>query len=410
MADPIRRTTRSIQAYSPLPDDVLPKIMLRVEDSQDFKRLACTCHGFYAWSEPWLKSRRQAAGLNLHPQRLTKVPVWIETHSRHLHPADWDAIQRWDIADENRNLPDQFRRLVAFNNAALSQPGPSSSATAFNAAHLDFILFSPRLLPNVNEEVASRANERLAANAYFALAGFHPNGEAWEYDVLAGAVAWLKENAATIDFDARSSLLSNLTWAMLSVMSNQHSPSLAIHLLKHDLSKSHHVFASDTLWHMQTLMIARHSPSLAKQALGQKLSKSQYASVLQSLAHPEKRWEDPLLTALVLAARYCKCKAGSPEATSFLGAIHQVISRLARMNESAALSVLVKRLENVMQLMSEVTWTPGSTQSAWLYALVQAVCDMPEALADIRNTLIEQGFITQDTWNALLQPEPVAAE
>ena len=410
MADRITRNTRNFQIDLPLPHDVLPNIMLRVEDRQDFKRLACTCRGFYAWSEPWLKSRRQAAELNRDPQRLSKMPAWIKTNSHYLHPADWDALQLWDNADDNWSQADQCRRLVAFNNAALSQTGPAPSANAFNAVHLDFILFSPRLLPNVNKEVARRANERLPANASYALAGFRPTGEAWEYDVLAGALAWLKTNAATIDFDARSSLLSNLTWAMLSVMSNQNSPSLAIHLLKDDLSSSHHVFASDTLWQMQSLMVARHSPFLAKQVAGQKISKSLYASLSQSLGHPEKRWEDPLLTALVLVARYCKCKAGSPEATSFLRAIHQVISRLARMNESAALLVLVKRLENVMQLMSEVAWTPGSAQSAWLYALVQAVRDMPEALADIRNTLIEQGFITQGMWSVLLQAKPVAAE
>ena len=363
MADPIARITRRIQVYSPLPDDVLPNIMLRVEDRQDFKRLACTCHGFYAWSEPWLKSRRQAAELNRDPQRLIKVPAWIKTNSRHLHAADWDALQLWDNADENRSLADALRRSLAFDAAARLQPGPAPSATASNAAHLDFILFSPRLLPDVNEEVAWRANERLAANACFALAGFHPYDEAWQYDVLAGAVAWLKKNTAIISFDARSRLLEHLINAMNWVMLYERSPSLAIHLLEHELSKSHCV--------------------------------SDYG-------RSEKRWEDPLLTALVWAARYRAFNAGSHEATSFFCAIHQAISNLERMNESAALSVLVERLDDVMQLMSEDTWTPGSAASAWLYALVQAVRDMPEALARIRETLIERDFITQDGWDALL--------
>lgn len=408
MADQISRTMRSIQVYSPLPDDVLPKIMLRVEDRQDFKRLACTCRGFYAWSEPWLKSRRQAAELNRDPQRLIKVPAWIKTHSRHLHAADWDGLQLWDIAGENRSLADAMKRSVAFHDAALSSPGPAPSATECNAAHLDFIPFSPRLLRDVNKEVARRANERLAANASFALAGFHPSGEAWECDVLAGAVAWLKENAAAINIDARSSLLSNLTWAMLSVMSVQHSTSLAIHLIEHQSSKGHYVFASDALWLKKSLMVVQQFPSLAKEIFGEKLSKRQSASLLRDVQQFEERWEDPLLTALVLAARYNVFKAGSPEASSYFCVIHQVISNLARMNESAALSVLVGQLTHVMKLMSEDIWAPESVASAWLYALVQAVRDMPKALADIRNTLIERGFITQSAWNMLLQPKPFA--
>ena len=368
MADRITRFTRNIQIDSLLPNDVLPNIMLRVEDRQDFARLACTCHGFYAWSEPWLKSRRQAAELNRDPQRLIKVPAWIKTNSRHLHPADWDALQLSDIANENWKRRHRFMRGFEFEIAARLQPGPAPSATKYNAAHLDFILFSPRLLADVNEEVAKRVNERLAANAYFVLAGFHPRGEAWQYDVLAGAVAWLKKYAATISFKACSRLMSQLSNAMNSLMLFQRSPALAVHLLEHKLSKSHFV---------------------------------------SSCGSSNERWEDPLLTALILTARNSTLEAGSSEATSFLCAIHQVISNLAQLKESAALSLLIDHLTDVMKLMSEDTWIPGSAQSAWLYALVQAVRDMPVMLADIRNTLIERGFITQDMWDALLQLEPV---
>ncbi|RZA29925.1 MAG: hypothetical protein EOP02_03145, partial [Proteobacteria bacterium] len=102
MANSITRTTRNIQAYSPLPDDVLPNIMLRVEDRQDFKRLACTCRGIYAWSEPWLKSRRQAAELRGNHQWPVKLPAWIKTHAQHLHPSDWKALQGW--APDMRDL------------------------------------------------------------------------------------------------------------------------------------------------------------------------------------------------------------------------------------------------------------------------------------------------------------------
>jgi hypothetical protein len=363
MTDRIARSPRNYQACSPLPTDVLPNIMLRVENRDDFSRLACTCRGFYAWSAPWLTSRRQAAELNRDPQRLIKVPAWIKTNSRHLHPADWDALQLWDNAGEHRSKVDMWIRSVGFDYTASLQPGPAPSATASNAAHLDFILFSPRLLPDVNEEAASRANERLAANADFALSGFKPSGEAWECDVLAGAVAWLKQNAATISIDARTSSVKGLTWAMKSVMVARRSPSLAFHLLEHELSKSH--------------CVSNYGPS-------------------------KTRWEDPLLTALVLAARNCALEAGSQEASSFLCAIHQAISCLARMNESAALSVLVEHLDDVMELMAEDTWTPGSAESAWLCALVQAIRDMPEALATIRETLIERDFITADGWDALL--------
>jgi len=72
------------------------------------------------------------------------------------------------------------------------------------------------------------------------------------------------------------------------------------------------------------------------------------------------------------------------------------------MNEGAALSVLVVHLEDVMQLMLDETWMPGSAACAWLYALVQAVRDMPEVLATIMETLIQRDFITQDGWDALL--------
>lgn len=365
MADPIARTTRNHQTYSPLPNDVLPNIMLRVEDHQDFKRLACTCHGFYAWSEPWLKSRRQAAELDRDPQRLIKVPAWIKTHSRHLHPADWDALQRWDNAGEHRSKVDAWVRSVGFDYAASLQPGPAPSATASNAAHLDFILFSPRLLSDVNEEVAIRANERLVANASFVLSGFKPSGEAWEYDVLAGAVAWLNKNAAALNIEVRTSVVKDLISAMRSVMASRGASFLAFHLLEHALSKSHCI--------SRILLYGPNSTC----------------------------WEDPLLTALVLAARSCNLEAASRQASSFLCAIHQAVSSLARMNESAALLVLVDHLDDVMELMPEDTWTPGSAASAWLCALVQAVRDMPEELATIRETLMGRDFITQDGWDAL---------
>lgn len=337
MINQVTHAVRAMQVFSPLPEDVMPNIMLRVESRQDFGRLACTCKGFYAWSEPWLNSRREAAALSRDPQRLTKLPAWIETHSRHIHPADWDAIPLWDIAGEKRNLVDHIRRSVAFYDAAILQPGPAPSATECNAAHLDFVLFSPRLLVDVIEDISERANERLAVNAAFALAGFHPSGEAWQCDVLAGAVVWLKANTQKMNFNARSRLLADLMWAMQAEMVSQRSPALATHLLEHGLLKSHHV--SDS----------------------------------QEFRPSDKGWEDPLLTALVTAARNCPVKAGSAEASAFLFAIHQVVSGLARMNESAALSVLVRGLTNVMKLMSEVIWNPGSAESAWLHALVQAV-------------------------------------
>jgi len=100
MADRVFHKRGQIQSHtrlieSPLPDDVMPNIMLRVEDRQDFKRLACTCRGFHTWSEPWLKSRRQAAELRGNHQWPVKLPAWIKTHAQHLHPADWKALQGW---------------------------------------------------------------------------------------------------------------------------------------------------------------------------------------------------------------------------------------------------------------------------------------------------------------------------
>nr|WP_314623605.1 hypothetical protein [uncultured Noviherbaspirillum sp.] len=102
--------------------------------------------------------------MNHDPQRLVKVPAWIKMNSRHLHAADWDALQRWDNAGEHRSKVDVWKRSVGFDYAVSLQPGSAPSANASNAAHLDFISFSPRPLPDVNEEVASRANGRLAAS------------------------------------------------------------------------------------------------------------------------------------------------------------------------------------------------------------------------------------------------------
>ena len=368
MANSIARTTRSIQVYSPLPDDVLPNIMLRVEDRQDFKRLACTCHGFYAWSEPWLKSRRQAAELGEDPQRLLKLPAWIKTHSRHLHPADCVAPQGWNNAGEARLLVDVLKRSMAFTYAFSSRQPPAPSATEDSAAHLDFVFFSPRLLPDVNEEVFANASERLVANACFALAGFEPSGEAWQCDVLSGAVAWLDGNADRIGVDARSRLLTQLNLAMMVVMVTQASPAIAMQLLAHGLAKSYQVKDA-------------HLSSSA-----------------------EERWENPLLTALVMAAANGKLEAGSAEACAFLGAIGLVVSRLAQTKERAALAVTVGRLDYLMALLPEKTWTPGSKESAWLPALVQGVRDMPDTLATIREILIQRDFIRMEEWNALLAP------
>lgn len=366
MADQITRITRTIQVYSPLPDDVLPNIMLRVEDRREFSRLACTCRGFYAWSEPWLKSRRQAAELDSDPQRLVKMPAWIKTHSRHLHPADCHAMQQWGTDGENRPLINALRRSVAFTEAASLVPGPAPSATECNAAHLDFILFSPRLLPDVNEDVYEKAQERLTSNAYFILTGFQPSGEAWEYDVLEGAMAWFKENAEKINIGARSRLRTDLMWAMQWTMIAERSPALAMRLLEHGLVKSHLV------------------------------------SVFDMGNTSEKRQEAPLLTALVAAAANSGLEAGSPQASAFLHAIQLVVSTLAQMRESAALSSLVGRLADVMAVMSERNWTPGSAEPAWLYTLVQAARNMPDLLANIRDSLIQQGFIKPGEWNAFL--------
>jgi hypothetical protein len=366
MANRITHAARSWRDYSPLPDDVLPNIMLRVEDRQDFKRLACTCRGFYAWSEPWLKSRRQAAELNRDPQRLIKVPAWIKTNSRHLHRADWNALQRWDIAAEGRLLVDVLRRSVAFNDAALLPVHPVPTATSDNAAHLDFILFSPRLLPDINDDAVEDANERLLANAYFVLTGFTPTGEAWQCDLVAGATAWLNEHSAKLSFVARSKLLADLSRAMGLIMSARRSPEMATNLAELGYSKSHYVSAQGKNWVVCN------------------------------------RWENPLLRALLHTTNNRRFEPGSTEASAFLCAIHQIISTCARMKESAALMVLVDELAAVMALMPETTWRPGNAGTDCLQALVQAVRDLPDTLAEIQRILLEREFVSQDEWSGLL--------
>jgi hypothetical protein len=366
MANRITHAARSWRDYSPLPDDVLPNIMLRVEDRQDFKRLACTCRGFYAWSEPWLKSRRQAAALDKDPLRLTKLPAWIKTHSRHLHRADWNALQRWDTTAEGRILVDVLRRSVAFNDAALLPVHPAPTATSDNAAHLDFILFSPRLLPDINDDAAAEANERLVANASFVLAGFKPAGEAWQCDLVAGATAWLKANSEKLRFDARSKLLEDLSLAMASIMSVRRSPEMVTDLAELGHSKSHYVSALGKNW------VVCH------------------------------RWENPLLRALLYATSKSRFEPGSTEASAFLCAIHQIISTCVQMKESPALAVLVDRLVDVMALMPETTWNPGSAGTDCLQALVQAVRDLPDTLAEIQRILLEREFVSQDEWSGLL--------
>ena len=130
MADPIMRITRSTQFFSPLPDDVMPNIMLRVEDRQAFTRLACTCHGFYAWSEPWLKSRRYAAELRSDQQWPVKLPAWIKTHPQHLHPADWKALQ--GLAPDMQDLKNPgVLKAPSYTTASMpSPPFPSPLAIA----------------------------------------------------------------------------------------------------------------------------------------------------------------------------------------------------------------------------------------------------------------------------------------
>lgn len=368
MANSITRTTRNIQAYSPLPDDVLPNIMLRVEDRQDFKRLACTCRGIYAWSEPWLKSRRQAAELRGNHQWPVKLPAWIKTHAQHLHPSDWKALQGW--APDMRDLrnPGVLKALSYTTASKAHSPMrgyvPANQIEPINFFHLDFILFSPRLLADVNLEASREADARLAINADRALVEFKPTGEAWQIDVLAGATAWLGKNTDAMTVQARSTLFDHLKAAVKSVMVDQRSPALVMHLLELGLAKSHHV----------------------------EIAKTSYM-----------QWREPMLSALIETWHNCRPKAGSSEASAFIGAIHRMVTTLAQLEENLTLSPSAGTLAIMsIQLMPEKSWRPGSPGAACLHALVQAVRNMPPALAAVMETLIQNDFITQDGWDALL--------
>nr|WP_314623604.1 hypothetical protein [uncultured Noviherbaspirillum sp.] len=368
MANSVARTTRNVQAYSPLPDDVLPNIMLRVEDRQDFKRLACTCHGFYAWSEPWLKSRRQAAELRGDHQWPVKLPAWIKTHTQHLHPADWKALQGWapDMQDLENSVVLKAPSYTTASKAHSPMRGyvPANQIEPINFFHLDFILFSPRLLADVNPEASREANARLAVNADRALVEFKPTGEAWQYDVLAGATGWLGKNTATMTVQARSMLFDDLKMAMKSVMVAQRSPALVLQLLGQGLAKSHHVENGKTS-HMQ--------------------------------------WREPMLSALIQSWYNCRPKAGSSEAFDFISAIHRIVTTLAQLNENLTLSPLAGTLALMStELTPEQTWRPGSPGTASLQSLVQAVRNVPAALAAVRETLFQQHFITESEWEQLL--------
>lgn len=362
MADRITHTTRNYQADSPLPHDVLPNIILRVEDRQAFTRLACTCRGFYAWNEPWLKSRKYAAGLGSEPQWRVKLPAWIKTHTQHLHPADWQALLCLTHDKADRKKLGRGTLDITAGSAMSFQPGFTTvgQIEPVSLKHLDFILLSPRLRADVNPEVAREAHSRLAVHAHDALVKFRPTGEAWECDVLAGATAWLKENTETMSVNARSMLLEHLMWAMKSIMVAQRSPALALQLIEHGLVKSHYVKTFYMLW------------------------------------------EDPLLTALIDAASACKPDAGSSEAAAFIGAVHRMVSTLAHLKESRALAVVVDDVALLLRLMPEKTWSPGSAGTACLQALVQAVRDFPDQLADIRKTMLDRRFITPSEWEKLL--------
>ena len=368
MADRITRFTRNIQIDSPLPDDVMPNIMLRVEDRQDFARLACTCRGFYAWSEPWLKSRRYAAELRSDHQWPVKLPAWIKTHPQHLHPADWKALQGWAPDMQDLENPGVLKAPTYTTASKAHSPMrgyvPPHKIDPIDFSHLDFILFSPRLLADVNPEAASEANARLAANADRALVNFKPTGEAWQCDVLAGATAWLGKNTATMAVEARSTLFDDLKMAMKLAMVDQRSPALVLQLLELGLAKSHHVDNAKT-------------------------------SRLQ--------WREPMLSALIETWYDCKPKAGSSEASAFIGAFHRMVTALAQSKESLALSQAAATLAIMsIRLMPEKTWSPGSAGTACLHALVQAVRDMPAPLADIRETLLDGQFISSDEWEELL--------
>jgi hypothetical protein len=114
------------------------------------------------------------------------------------------------------------------------------------------------------------------------------------------------------------------------------------------------------------------------------------------------RWENPLLSALIQATRDCSPKLKSREASAFIGAIHRMVSTLAHLKESLALSALGDDVARILKLMPEETWTPGSAGTECLQALVHALRDLPNPLANIQKTLLEKRFINQGQWEKLL--------
>lgn len=110
-----------------------------------------------------------------------------------------------------------------------------------------------------------------------------------------------------------------------------------------------------------------------------------------------------MLSALIETWYNCRPEAGSSEASAFVGAIHRIVTTLAQLKESPTLLPLAGTLAIMsIQLMPEKTWSPGSAGTTCLHALVHAVRDMPAALANIREILFEQRFITAGEWEQLL--------
>lgn len=418
MADRVFHKRGQIQSHtrlieSPLPDDVMPNIMLRVESRQDFSRLASTCHGFYAWSKPWLASRRQAAELRNDPKRLLKMPAWIEKHSRHLHPADWKAMLRWEFGTNLRESSREMYRksaevdveslmtdkkyLKAFLKSAKANektekaemaivnaeakpmlPGftPAGPVDLRRLPYLDFILFSPRMPADINPHVTGEARVRLERSGRFALP-VYPSADdiwqsgglasdGWQSDVLAGATCWLNENTENLDIDQRSTMFRILTNLIEDIMIKQRSPELVLQFLEHGLSKSHFVNIQ------------------------------------------EPQWQNPLLLALLRAALGCsnKSKMGKavlPKSSPFVRAIHRIVATPAQSKRGQALLLLVAELPAFMELVPEKTWKPKKPGTECLHALVHAVLELPDALAEVKKTLLDRQFLTPGGWDELLR-------
>jgi len=147
-------------------------------------------------------------------------------------------------------------------------------------------------------------------------------------------------------------------------MVDQRSPALVMHLLELGLARSHHVEIGKTS-HMQ--------------------------------------WREPMLSALIETWYSCRPQAGSSEASAFIGAIHRMVTTLAQLEENITLSPSAGTLAIMLiQLMPGRIWRPGSAGAACLHALVQAVRNMPAALAAVRETLAQEDFITEGEWEQLL--------